>query len=123
MNKKLPKIETISLEGKEYKIGYKVVTLNLESLGLANNPTILTYPINEWYYIPQSKTEEGIKSYGGIWLARKFSGAKKVEQYMQDKYNLETRTFKTLIDEVLYVNNYRLKTNGICMIEEILKNN
>lgn len=101
------------------QVGYKVVTGDLKSLGLRKNPNILEFKINEWFYLPRKDIEEGEKDWGGIWVARTLSNAKKLKDYMKNKYNKETRIFKTALDKILYLNSYRIKTNGIKLVEEI----
>jgi hypothetical protein len=38
---------------------------------------------------------------------------------MKIKHNIDSRLFKATLDEILYVNDYRIKTNGIKLIEEM----
>lgn len=98
---------------------YKVFTKDLQSLGLKNNPNILTYTPNEWIYVEE--VIEGIDDYGGIWVYSTLSNARKMVKYMLEKYDVSTRTFIVNIDQVLYHNSYRTKTNGIYLKEEILE--
>ncbi len=111
---------TITLDNKIYSLGYKVVTSELESLGLRKNPNIIKYNIAEWYFLPENQIVCGNSDFGGIWVAKTLSGAKKLQQYMQEHHSKETRIFKTAIDNILYSNSYRIKTNGINMLEEII---
>ena len=113
------KIQTIDLEGKTYFLGYRVVTEDLKSLGLRNNPNIITYPINEWYFLSEEKVKEGKEDFGGIWVARTLSSAKGLSKYMKNKHSTPTRIFKATLDRILYFNSYRIKTNGIMLFEEI----
>jgi len=114
------KIHTVTLDNKIYNLGFKVVTEDLKSLGLDKNPTILKYSIGEWYFLPPNKLKKDKKGFGGIWVARTFPNAKKLEKYMQITYSKKTRIFRAALDEILYFNDYRIKTNGIKMFEEIL---
>ena len=116
---KLPVINTINLNGDYYPIGYKVVTEDLKSLGLRRNPNIIAYSINEWYYLLKNQTEEGPDDWGGIWVARTLSNAKTLKKYYEKNHLKSARVFKTALDEILYFNSYRIKTNGIVMLEEI----
>jgi len=54
------KIQTIELEGIIYNAGFRVVTKDMKSLGLRKNPNSITYPINEWLYLPEDELQEGI---------------------------------------------------------------
>lgn len=99
--------------------GYKVVTKYLKSLGLRKNPNILTFPINKWYKLNRKDIVLGASDWGGIWVAKKLSGARTLKKYMFEKYNKKTRIFETEIGEVLYCNSYRIKTNKVKLIKEI----
>jgi len=112
------RIKEVSLEGKIYHVGYKVLTKDMKSLGLRKNHNILTYPINKWFYLPEEKIIPGKKDEGGIWVARTLSDANKLRKYMLEK-NTKTRVFKAAIDQVLYSNSYRIKTNGVLLFEEV----
>jgi len=114
------KIYTITSDNKVYNFGFKVVTNELKSLGLRRNPNILQYSPGEWYFLSSSQIMEGKNDWGGIWVARTISKAKALKKYMKEKHSKEARIFETLFDEVLYSNDYRIKTNGIYMLEEIL---
>jgi len=115
------KIQKISIDGKDYNLGYRVTTLDMKSLGFKNNPYIHQYPMNEWYFLPEENLVPGEDDWGGIWVARTMSKGKGTvyDAYRRKTNPMKTRFFKALFDEVLYVNSYRIKTNGICIIEEI----
>ncbi len=114
------KIHSVSLDDKMYSCGYKVVTQDMKSLGLRNNPNIMTFPINEWCVLPSAEVESGEEDYGGIWLARTPGGARGLMRYMLNpkKRNTQTRVFKTAIQDVLHANDYRIKTNAVYLMEE-----
>ena len=113
------KIHTIILDGNLYQVGYKVVTRDLGSLGLRKNPNIIIYPFQKWYCLPEDKVEKGSGDWGGIWVARIPSIARNLRRYVKERYSKDTRIFKATLDEILYFNSYRIKTNGIMMYEEI----
>ncbi|HKM19828.1 MAG TPA: hypothetical protein VJY47_01245 [Candidatus Dojkabacteria bacterium] len=117
---KIYRIDTVEFEGREYPAGYRVVTEDLESLGLRDNPNILQYSVGEWYSLPPEGIEDGKGDWGGIWLARTLSGAKSLKRYMEEKHGVGTRIFKSAIGEILFCNSGRVKTNAICMVEEII---
>ena len=60
------KIERITLGKETFPMGYKVVTQDLESLGLRNNPHIIRYPINQWYALPLDQVVRGSGDFGGM---------------------------------------------------------
>jgi len=108
--------------GQEHFIGYKTVTDKMQSLGLDGNKCILTFKMGEWFFLPIGSIEKGNEGWGGIWLARTPSGAEKLREYILAKYYQETKVFKALVsDKILYANNYRIKTEGVCLVEEIMK--
>jgi hypothetical protein len=75
-------------------VAYKVVTSDMRSLGLRKNPNILTYPVGEWYVLPEKDVVAGKDDFGGIWVTRRFSDAKKLVRYMSDKYSIDARIFR-----------------------------
>ena len=106
--------------GKDiYSMGFKVVTEDLKFLGLRKNPNIIQYPVGEWYFLSLDRVKEGKEDFGGIWVARTLPGAERLRRYMQEKHSAKTRIFRSALDEILYFNDYRMKTNGIRMFEEI----
>ena len=115
----MPRVHTDTIDGTVYNIAYRVVTTDLRALGLNKNPNILEYPFNEWYFLPPKKLEEGPGDWGGIWLARIPSNARKLQKYMRVNRDTETRIFKAAIDQILFINDYRLKTNGMMLYEEM----
>lgn len=121
VEKKSYNIHTVELEGEIYPMGYRVVTEEMESLGLRNNPNIIKYPLGEWFALPSEEVEEGNGDWGGIWLARTPSRAKEYKKYMREKHGVETRVFKAAMGEILFCNSGRIKTDAIFMFEEILK--
>ncbi len=105
------------------RIGYKVVTTNMESLGLRNNHNILVYPQGEWFRLPSDWIVEGSGDWGGIWFAKTKSKAKGIQKEMRKgntkRPPTETRIFVVLYDRILYENSYRIKTNAIFLRQEI----
>ena len=96
---------------------YKVVTNDLKSLGLRKNPMILTYRINKWLFSPTIK--KGKTDDGGIWCCKSKGNAIKIQKYMLNKHNIETKIFVCEIGKILYKNSYRIKTNKLKIINEI----
>lgn len=112
-------METITLNGKSYQIGFKVVTKDMKSLGLRKNPNIIQFPVRQWYFLSDEQLLSGKSDWGGIWVARTHSNARRLKEYMAEKYSQKTRIFRTAIDKVLYSNSYRVKTNGVNLLEEL----
>jgi hypothetical protein len=104
---------------EEVITGYKVVTADLRSLGLRQNPNILTYPVGHWYFLPPQRVVSGKGDYGGIWVVRTLSAARRLKNYMRDHHGVETRIFEAHIARILYLNSYRIKTDGVFLTEEI----
>jgi hypothetical protein len=109
----------VELLRSEDLIGYKVVTDTMQSLGLRKNPNILTYPVGEWYFLPETLVVPGKSDYGGVWVAKTLSGAKRLADYVKEKYGIRTRIFRAYIAKVLYGNSYRIKTDGLFLSEEV----
>jgi len=115
-------------EGLKEKKYYKVVTQDLKSLGLRNNPTRMTFPINEWVEEPNPQEGPGgFGGVGGVWVAQDLSGARSLKKYMDKKSIKENREdlkhcriFETKIGDILYENSYRVKTDKVKMTKEIL---
>jgi len=100
---------------------YKIVTENLQSLGLRKNPNIITFPINEWVYEPKDRIDHSKSDLGGIWAAQTLSGAKGLVRYMKKK-NVPVRLFECKIGNILYQNSYRVKLDQIKITKEIILN-
>lgn len=113
-------LEAIALNGVRHPVGYRVVTPDMRSLGLRRNPNILTYPVGEWLELPEEQVKPGKGDWGGIWVARTLSNARRLSQYMMEHYSQDTRVFKCAIGRVLYSNSYRVKTDAVILLEEIL---
>lgn len=96
---------------------FKVVTDDMKSLGLRNNPTILKYKLGFWTISPTIR--DGKCDDGGIWVCATRSGANKLKKYMINKHNIKTRIFGCVVDDILYKNSYRIKTNQIMLWSEI----
>lgn len=96
---------------------FKVTTYRRKSLGLRNNPTILTFPLGVWVESPTVK--KGNSDDGGIWLAVSLSNAKRLRKYMFERYGKHCRIFRAVVGRILFRNSYRVKTNKIKCEEEI----
>ncbi|MFH1248543.1 MAG: hypothetical protein V1660_00130 [archaeon] len=99
---------------------YKVLTKDLHSLGLRKNPNILEYKVGVWKRLPNNMIKKGKDDYGGIWVVATLGNARKIRDYMHNKYKEETRIFKVSIGNTLYSNSYRLKTDRVKLLEELI---
>lgn len=113
------RVQQMNFDEKNYFCAYKVVRSDMSSLGLRKNPNIMTFVLNDWIYLPEEKVVEGIRDYGGIWLARTPGRARAYQNYMLRKHGVDTRVFLTLIDRILFSNQDRVKTNGVRLLEEL----
>ncbi len=119
----MAKIKKVTLDDKVYPLGYKVVTEDMKSLGLRGNPNIHTYPTGEWYFLPEEDVVEGNSDWagwGGFWVARTLGGARTLQRYMMEEHSQKARIFKAALDDILYANSYRIKTNGLLLFEEVI---
>jgi hypothetical protein len=98
---------------------YKVFTSDLKSLGLRKNPNILQFAPGETHQLPDNQIEEGQGDWGGIWVTSNRSGAKKITEYMLEKYDIPCRIFEVQVGDILYQNNYRLKTDSVLLLAEV----
>lgn len=102
-----------------YPLGYKVVTEELKSLGLRKNPNIFTFPIGEWVVQPDEITKVGKEDWGGIWTALRKGSIRTLKNYMAEMYGIKTRAFLTAMHRPVYANSYRIKSQGVMLLEEI----
>jgi hypothetical protein len=103
-----------------YPLGYKIVTKDLKSLGLRHNPNIMTFPIGEWVILPDDQVEVNTKDWGGIWTAKSRGSIKTLRNYMMDEKGVETRAFLTAMYRPVSLTSYRIKSQGVMLLEEIL---
>ena len=95
---------------------FKVTTSDQKSLGLRNNPTILTYPTGRWVNSPIVK--EGKSDDGGIWVATSLSNAKRLKKYMFEHHGKLCRIYSVIIGRILFETSYRIKTDKVkCEVE------
>ncbi len=121
-------VDTVEMEGKLYPAGYKVVTDDLRSLGMKNNHNVLKfdrkifqYPIGQWYFFPEELFASN-DDYGGIWVARTLSNAKRVKDGYEKRHHAKARIFRTVFPskDILFANDYRIKTSRVLLLEEVL---
>jgi len=101
-----------------FPIGYKVVTNDLESLGLRNNPTPMKFPIGEWVF-EERNLECNANDWGGIWTALRQSSIKTLKNHCKNTWDMETRGFLTAIYNPVFSNTYRIKSQGVMILKEI----
>jgi len=110
----------VKIEGQFYPLGYKIVTDEMKSLGLRKNPNIMTFNVGEWAKLPDEEVIVGKGDEGGIWTAISKGSIKTLKNYMLEMYGKETRAFLTAMDRPVYANSYRIKSQGVMLLEEIL---
>jgi len=98
---------------------YKVVTEDLKSLGLRNNPTIFQYAVGLWTQEPSpTMGQGGWGGTGGIWVANGLSNAKNLKKYMNKK-GINVKIYEIEVGGVLFSNTYRSKVSSVKLIKEI----
>jgi hypothetical protein len=105
-----------------FPLAYKVVDENLKSLGLRNNPNIMTFSVGQWVKLPDEEVTIGNthwSGWGGIWTALQKGSIKTLESYCLEMYQMKTRAFLTAMYRPLYANSYRIKSQGVMLLEEI----
>lgn len=107
---------------KETRVGYKVVTPEMKSLGLRRNPNVLTYPATgELYRLFASQIKPGKDDWGGIWVTRRLSKAKEIVRYMAEMHGvIGCRIFVAELGKILYENDYRIKTDSVEFLAEVI---
>ncbi|MBU1030068.1 MAG: hypothetical protein ABIC91_03205 [Nanoarchaeota archaeon] len=122
----LPPIYEVMLDDKVYNMSFKIVTTDMKSLGLANNPYILKYPFNEYYELPDEWVVKDAKDWGGLWSRKTPSQGFWTVDYMKEKYDVETKIFLAAINkgeypkgDVLYYNTTGIKSAGIKLFYKI----
>jgi hypothetical protein len=100
-----------------------IITEDLMSLGLRNNPNIMTFPIGKWVMLPDDQVTVGNldwNGWGGIWTALRKGSVKTLQCYMLEEKNIKTRAFLTAMYRPVFANSYRIKSQGVMLIEEVL---
>lgn len=106
-----------------YPLGYKIVKNDLSSLGLRRNPNILEYSVGEWICLPDNLVTVGNthwNGWGGIWSAQRKSSIKTLRDHCQKVHHFETRGYLSAIYRPLYANDYRVKSQGVMLLKEII---
>ena len=98
---------------------FKVVTPDLRSLGLRQNPTILTYRLGRWVRSPKRQAQRA--DAGGIWAARSLAGARSLVRYMRKNYRVACRVFEAQIEaeRIVRQNSYRVQAPRLRLIREL----
>lgn len=109
-----------TIGGVQYPLGYKIVTEDQKSLGLRKNPNIMTFPTGVWVILPDEQITVDNDDWGGIWTALNKGSIKILKYYMWNKYGTPTRAFLTAMYRPVYANSYRIKSQGVMLLEEIL---
>lgn len=108
------------------RICYKVVTKDMRSLGLRNNPNRITFTVGEWIRLPKNQVKSGRGDWGGIWVVTTAGEAKGLKRYAEVERRKDRlkncRIFVTRIGEILYENKSktRIKTNAVYFEAELI---
>lgn len=96
---------------------YKVVTSELESLGLRKNPNVMVFSIGQW--VCEKEPKLGKSDIGGIWVCRTKSRANELRRYMKSRWEKDVKVFTVDIGNILYSNSYRVKTDRVKLLLEV----
>lgn len=110
----------IKTEGHWYPLGYRVTTLDNESLGLRKNPTIFKYNIGEWVMENNILIPERTDN-GGVWSGASLSSARKTQSYCLNRKEkpFETRIYYAALYNPIFANSYGVKSEGLMILEEL----
>lgn len=101
-------------------LAYKVVTDNMQSLGLRRNPTPMKFFVGQWVF-EENVLEYGSKDFGGIWSAHRLGNANTLKKYCLQEKNMATKTYLCAVyNPVAFVGNYRIKSEGVMLMKEIV---
>jgi len=109
----------VKLDSKWYPLGYRVTTLDNESLGLDHNTDILTYKLNEWVGIPKENLVADRKGRGGVWTAIKRSDAWTLQRHCLNTRGMRTKTYLAAVYNPIFSSSYRVKSEKIMLLEEL----
>ena len=110
----------IKLNNQWYPLGFRVTTLENESLGLRKNPTIFKYDIGRWVTETNILIAERTDN-GGIWSGASLSSARKTQSYcLNRKENpFKTKIYYSALYNPIYANSYGVKSEGLMILEEV----
>lgn len=111
----------VRLEQRWYPLGFRVLTNDLKSLGLRGNTTILTYKIGEWTKLQKSQLIFDDVDEGGIFSGVSLSAARKTQESCRNRQRnpFETRVFYAAILNPFLSNSYKVKSQGLMLLEEL----
>lgn len=109
----------VNINDEWYPAGFKVVTAENCSLGLRKNPTPLHFPEGVWVKIDRAELIFSSEDAGGIWSARKRSGAETLKRYMLEQYDRPTKVYLAALFNPIFANSYRVKSQGVMLLEEL----
>jgi hypothetical protein len=112
-------VSWINIEKTSRPVAYKVVTENIQSLGLRRNPNIMTFIVGDWTSLPDDQLLMGKTDRGGIWSKLTLAGARATARYMAERHNQPTRIFLVEINNPLFANSDRVKSQGVFLLEEL----
>ncbi len=78
----------------------------------------MEFPVGEWIF-ETNKIQCGDKDWGGIWSALRKGSIKTLKQHCQDTWDMETRGFLVAIWNPVFANSYRIKSQGVMLLNEI----
>lgn len=104
--------------GGWHPVGYKLVTEEMMSLGLRNNPTPMQFSMGEWQF-EERNMHLNADDEGGIWTALKKGSLKTLAKHCEKTWGMKTRGFLTAICNPVYANSYRIKSQGVMLLKEI----
>ena len=96
---------------------YKVLDQKMKSVGLSGAERI-QYCVGKWIK-PDKPFTDDPKARDGLWVAPTLRAARGYKRYLLKKRGIRARIFLCSIGKVLRVSSYRIKTDRVCLLEEI----
>lgn len=111
----------IEIGGKPYPLGYRVTTLENQSLDLDHHGNILTYEQGRWVGIPKENLIADINGRGGVWTSTNLNTAQNLQRRILAKtdYAMRTRIYLAAIDNPVFADRNRVKSEKIMLLEEL----
>lgn len=95
-------------------------TINNISYPLAYKIVTDDFPLEKWVLIPDNQVTPTKETAGGIWTALNKGMVLIYKKHIFEEHGIEVRAFLTAMYRPVYANSYRIKSQGVMLLTEIL---